>query len=261
MKYKNLVFDLYGTLVDIHTDQSKPEVWEKTALYMGFYGAHYSPGELRAEYEKMTGEMSEKLLEEGKRQDHAGQTYECFPELQLEKVFGQLFEQRGVTADSVSLGINAAQVFRLSSMEYVRTYPDVQTALLRLRNKGHKLWLLSNAQRVFTAYEMRALGIDGLFNHIYISSDYGCRKPDRRFFEVLLAGQKLNPSDCLMVGNDLTTDIGGAKAAGMATFYMHSNLSPADDCLETCEESRRPDYFIEGSDWKEICAALENICG
>ncbi len=30
--YDNYVFDLYGTLVDIHTDESKKEVWEKLAL-------------------------------------------------------------------------------------------------------------------------------------------------------------------------------------------------------------------------------------
>ena len=27
MKYTDLIFDLYGTLVDIHTDQTKEEVW------------------------------------------------------------------------------------------------------------------------------------------------------------------------------------------------------------------------------------------
>ena len=31
MKYTDLIFDLYGTLVDIHTEASAP-VWEKPAL-------------------------------------------------------------------------------------------------------------------------------------------------------------------------------------------------------------------------------------
>lgn len=97
-----------------------------------------------------------------------------------------MFEQKGILENAAGLGVNAAQVFRLMSMEYVRVYPGVVKALSKLQKKGHKLWLLSNAQRVFTAYEMRALGIDGLFDHIYISSDYGCRKPDRRFFRCCL---------------------------------------------------------------------------
>ena len=35
MTYTDLVFDLYGTLVDIHTEESD-EVWEKTTLYFGY---------------------------------------------------------------------------------------------------------------------------------------------------------------------------------------------------------------------------------
>ncbi len=33
--YRNCIFDLYGTLVDIHTDEVKPELWEKLALFYG----------------------------------------------------------------------------------------------------------------------------------------------------------------------------------------------------------------------------------
>ena len=31
-----------------------------------------------------------------------------------------------------------------------------------------------------------------------------------------------------MIGNDLETDIAGAKAAGLATLYMHTELTPRD---------------------------------
>lgn len=39
--YQDLIFDLYGTLVDIHTEETDT-VWEKTALLFGYYGAHYT---------------------------------------------------------------------------------------------------------------------------------------------------------------------------------------------------------------------------
>ena len=41
MAITDLVFDLYGTLVDIHTEENDL-VWEKTAFYFGFHGAHYT---------------------------------------------------------------------------------------------------------------------------------------------------------------------------------------------------------------------------
>ena len=44
-QYKNYVFDLYGTLVDIHTDEEEKQVWEKLALFYGYYGALYTPEE------------------------------------------------------------------------------------------------------------------------------------------------------------------------------------------------------------------------
>ena len=48
--YKDLIFDLYGTLVDIHTEETR-EVWERCALYFGYYGAHYTTDELKDSFE------------------------------------------------------------------------------------------------------------------------------------------------------------------------------------------------------------------
>ena len=130
-----------------------------------------------------------------------------------------------------------------------------------LRAAGCKLWLLTNAQRAFTAYEIRALGLEECFDAIYISSDYGCGKPNVQFYRALLADRALDPADCLMIGNDRSTDIAGAKAAGMASLYLHTNLSPAadapakakaDDPLLTAQRPAAT-YEHEGSDWAEIC--------
>ena len=48
--YQDLIFDLYGTLVDIHTEETDT-VWEKTALLFGYYGAHYTGTALKAAFE------------------------------------------------------------------------------------------------------------------------------------------------------------------------------------------------------------------
>ena len=41
LTYDNYIFDLYGTLVDIHTDESDTAIWEKLAMFYGYYGALY----------------------------------------------------------------------------------------------------------------------------------------------------------------------------------------------------------------------------
>ena len=238
MRYTDLIFDLYGTLVDIHTEEDAL-VWEKTALFFGYYGARYTPEELREAF-------SEAMAA---RQAKEGQSYECFPDIPCEEVMAELFRSRGIGENAEMLGIQAAQLFRICSTEYVRLYPHVREALEAFRAKGCRLWLLSNAQRIFTAYELRHLGLGDEFDRIYISSDYRCRKPDGRFFRALLDEQGLDISKCLMIGNDLHTDIGGAQAAGLDTLYMHTALTPADQREAAAEFETRHHYEFEGDDW------------
>ncbi len=54
--------------------------------------------------------------------------------------------------------------FRALSTDYVRLYPGTQQMLASLKKKWtKKVYLLSNAQRIFTAYEMNVLGITKYF--------------------------------------------------------------------------------------------------
>ena len=253
MTYTDLIFDLYGTLVDIHTEENDL-VWEKTAFYFGFYGARYTPAQLhRAFREKLRA-----------REAREGQSYECFPDIPFEEVMADLFRDRGVE-NAGALGVNAAQLFRISSLEYIRLYPGVLEALANLRKKGCRLWLLSNAQRIFTEYELRHLGLGAQLDGIYISSDFRCRKPDVRFFNALIEGEGLNRENCLMIGNDRHTDIAGAKNAGLATLYMHTALTPADQA--EADPALRPGtapagtrhFEYEGNDWTDLGSLITKI--
>lgn len=243
--HTDLIFDLYGTLVDIHTEES-PLVWEKTALYFGYYGAHYTACELKDAFAQ----------EISSREARAGQSYECFPDIPFEEVMADLFRRKGVTSNADELGMQAAQLFRVCSTEYIRLYPQVLEALARLRQRGYRLWLLSNAQDVFTRYELRHLGLLDAFDGIYISSSFGCRKPDPRFFRALLTEQNLVPENCLMIGNDRETDIAGAKAAGLATLYLHTGLTPADQSPADPRKVSGPEMEFEGADWNTIAELL-----
>ena len=251
MKYTDLIFDLYGTLVDIHTVEDST-VWEKTALYFGFYGAHYTGPELKTAFQTAMAA----------REAKAGQSYECFPDIPFEQVMAELFRTKGVEKNADALGINAAQLFRISSMEYIKLYPHTLEALALLRETGCRLWLLSNAQRIFTEYELRHLGLGRQLDAIYISSDYGFRKPDLRFYRALMEEQGLDPKNCLMIGNDRQTDIAGAKAAGLATLYMHTNITPpqqaeADPALLPGKAPADCIHFeYEGSDWQELAQLI-----
>ncbi len=250
MRYTDLIFDLYGTLVDIHTEESDA-VWEKTALYLGFYGVSCTAQSLQADFRT-------ELL---RREAVAGQSCECWPDIPFEQVLEALVSRAGAD-EPQALSIRAAQLFRVCSIEYLRLYPYVKEALHRLRQSGCRLWLLTNAQQVFTAYELRLLGLDTEFDGIRISSDYGFRKPDVRFFRALLQEEGLDPRHCLMIGNDLETDIAGAKQAGLSTVYMHTGLTPPDQPpADSVPLSGGRSFAFEGSDWQALTELLVDIIG
>lgn len=212
MKYKNYIFDLYGTLVDIHTEEDSELLWEKMTFLYGFYGAVYTPEELKTDFRELVA---------GKEAD----THEAFPEIRIEEVFEALYAKKGVTADR-ELAVHTGQFFRILSMEYVKCYDGAKELLKGLRDAGGKVYLLSNAQGIFTEYELRLLGLTPYFDDIFISSEYGVKKPDPKFFELLMQKHGLNPEESIMIGNDMRCDISGAKKVGLSTFYLHSNISP-----------------------------------
>ncbi|MBM6861524.1 HAD family hydrolase, partial [Clostridium saudiense] len=157
--YKNYIFDLYGTLVDINTDENKVELWEKLSLFYSLKGAIYGAEELKNTYlEKVKNEIE--LIKDSK-----------YPDFPLEKVFYSLYEDKGITA-SDEIVEDTAQFFRVLSINYINLYDGVIELLEKLKAKGKKIYLLSNAQRVFTLFEMRMLGIEKYFDDILFSADY-----------------------------------------------------------------------------------------
>lgn len=115
----------------------------------------------------------------------------------------------------------------------------VKRTLTGLRRQGTRLYLLSNAQSCFTIPELRRLGLlDGIFDGIYLSSDFGSKKPFPAFFNAALAQAGLSGTEVLMVGNDPTADIHGADSVGMKSRYIHSWQSPPRGFTlpESCRE-------------------------
>ncbi len=222
--YRNYIFDLYGTLVDIGADESDRRLWEHMSLFYGYYGAQYEPEELHRAYVASVSDRDRKL-----REEYAVKyAHESHPEILYDEVFRDLYADRGIVPDQ-PLVLHTAQMFRACSVKYVRLYAHAKELLKALRAAGKQVYLLSNAQRTFTEYEMRYLGIYDLFDGVQISSDHGCKKPDERFFRILLERFGLKAEESLMIGNNRHDDIAGAARVGMDGFYIHSALSPETD--------------------------------
>ena len=95
-----------------------------------------------------------------------------------------------------------------------------------MRETGKKVYVLSISQRIFTAYELKLLGLEPYFDDIFLTSSCKEKKPDTSFFHLFLDKHHILPEESIMIGNDAVSDIKGAKEVGLHTFYIHSNISP-----------------------------------
>ncbi|MDE7423370.1 MAG: HAD family hydrolase [Lachnospiraceae bacterium] len=233
--YKNYVFDLYGTLVDIRTNEDKAYLWDKMTELFGFYGAVYERNTLKKTYFQYCKELEEEMKKE-----------EEYPEIDLDVVIRRLFADKGVEEVEQST-LDALQMsMRVISTKFIRLYDGVIDLLESLKAKGKKVYLLSNAQRGFTRPELGYLGIEKYFDGILISSEEGCKKPGNSFYQRLLDRYNLNPKESIMIGNDSVSDILGACGVGMDSLYIHTEISPE------CVEDLKSTYTIMDGDFTKI---------
>lgn len=231
--YDHYIFDLYGTLVDIHTNENKASLWKSMAGYMTLQGALYSAAELRKRYRSLISDQCRKQYE--KHKSLIPELTQDQVEVDLSRVFFLLYHEKGVEQTPQMLA-DCALMFRAVSLNHLRLYEGVKPLLKELRRRGKGVYLLSNAQRLFTEPELRSLGIYDLFDDVMISSDIGFKKPSPLFYGALLEKHSLDPNASVMIGNDWQADAWGAHSCGLSCMYIHTAQSPelAGELPEGC---------------------------
>lgn len=224
-QYDNFLFDLYGTLVDIHTDEEKDALWEDCARELKRQGVTAQPEALREQYAE--GVRTLEARDRATRGPGA--------EIDLAPVFRGMLESGGkpVSAEQVR---DFAGFFRMASLEKLRLFPGAAELLTAIRRAGKRAYLLSNAQSLFTRPELQRLGLTELFDGILLSSEVGYKKPDPKFYRAMLEKYSLDPARTVMIGNDDEADCRGAAAVGLDSCYVATEQSPAltRPLLENC---------------------------
>ena len=196
--------------------------WKKLAKFLRRHGVHYEYKELKKEYARLCKKYSRLLQEK-------------YPDNKIEINISDVFYELCILKNSrITREFSDAfgYIFRTESREYVRVYEGVYEMLDELHAMGTKVWLLSNAQSIFTMPELEKLDLVRYFDGITISSDAGFKKPDAAFADYLFKKYpeaEIKPNECLMVGNEYGSDGKVAENAGMNFLYVVSNLTPADE--------------------------------
>lgn len=91
-----------------------------------------------------------------------------------------------------------------------------------LQNK-YELHILTNGFAEIQDVKMQYSGLNKYFTHIIASENAGAKKPHSQAFKYALEKIGSNIKDCIMIGDNLETDIGGAQKIGMDTIYFNRN--------------------------------------
>jgi putative hydrolase of the HAD superfamily len=241
MAIKGILFDLYGTVIDIETDESLEEIYRGIAHYLTYQGVYVHREEVRDRYYQIMKQQKEACRAE------------C-PEIDVEAIWREFLRREGVKDAPArrKLALILAHLYRGISRKRLRLYPGVKQVLDELR-PAYRLALISDAQPCYALPEMKAVGLDGYFDPVIISARYGFRKPDQRLTTKALAIMSVDPSEVIFVGNDMYRDIYGASRLGIKTILVESNQG------EKYHEETTPDFIARR--FEDVPTGVATIAG
>ncbi len=134
--------------------------------------------------------------------------------------FRVMFERAGIPADApVAKALDELWSYHSAHNLWEYVPPDVAPALERLAAGGVTLAIGSNANGIIHRVFERA-GLRRYFSVICDSQVEGVEKPDRRFFEILVARAGGRPETTLHVGDLYHVDVLGARSAGLQSMLL-----------------------------------------
>jgi 2-haloalkanoic acid dehalogenase type II len=100
-------------------------------------------------------------------------------------------------------------------------FSDVKENLIKLKKQGYVLVLVSNVENLAFIEVNKVLNLEKYFNHFCLSYEVGAIKPDKRMFDCALKKTKVLPSEVIMVGDSLRSDIVGAQNSKMHNCWIN----------------------------------------
>ncbi len=219
-KYKAVIFDLFGTLVE-----------------------NFS----RAEYEKTLSEMADildvpsdefiRLWAETFNRRSTG----VFPTAEscVKYICGEL-----------NVPVSEAQVKRTGRirLEYtlrnMKSRPGSVETIASLKSIGYKIGLISDCTSE-TPLVWQNTPFAPLFDVTVFSCQAGIKKPDPRIYEMALSQLDVKPEDCLYIGDGSSRELSGASRVGLRAVLIHA----PDEAVDA--------HTIEREEWHgEVISSL-----
>ncbi len=107
--------------------------------------------------------------------------------------------------------------------------------LLEYLNSKYEVHMLSNGFEQVQYAKMRNSGVEKYFKEVILSDHIGVNKPDKAIFDYAIEKTGALASESIMIGDNMDTDIIGAKNFGMDQLYFNNNFNLIKICNPTYE--------------------------
>ncbi len=146
--------------------------------------------------------------------------FEMYDKYGLEdpKIF-QKFLKKVTNEVDIKILAHGVVAYRKVKFGFLEPYPHVHSVLLKLKQRGVKLAIVSDAPKLKAWGRLASMKIGDYFDVVVAFEDTNKHKPSPLPFEAALKALKVKPEECLMVGDWPERDIAGAKRMGMNTAF------------------------------------------
>ncbi len=134
-----------------------------------------------------------------------------------------LYPLRIVGNENVELAKKLGEDFLYRTTMQTNLVDGAIEMLEYLKVKGHTLSIISNGFVEVQYTKLRRSGLLPYFTNVFLSEEVGYQKPDIRFFQIVLEKLNVSPAECLVIGDNLQTDIQGAQNANIRAVFYQNN--------------------------------------
>ena len=111
---------------------------------------------------------------------------------------------------------------------YIEIYMEVFPLLVHLKEKGHRIFVLSNTSPVFyELLEEQLSPLNEILDGFVLSCDIKAIKPDPKMFEEILPKYDLNPENCIFL-DDVKDNTKMAESLGIKAYQVKQRSDVVD---------------------------------
>ena len=228
-QYKAVVFDLYGTLIDLYTPEQIAHVFDYMSVPLGVPADSLGRAWGKTYPERVTGE---------------------YPDASA--YIQAVCKSIGVTpsADGVKQAVELMAAF---SRDLMKVRPDAESTFRTLKEAGLKIALLTNCSW-FEPPLWNATPLAPLTDVAVFSYQVGCKKPDPRIYDITCERLDVSASECIFVGDGGNQELEAAQAVGMLAVMIRT---PEDNVYNARREASNDWPGLRISRLKETLAIAD----